>query len=98
MNRIFYDYIDVFTVVYIDDLMIFSMDPQSHLGDLNTVFSSLTDHKLYVSPKNCEFMNSELLFLSMIIGKNIQVDPKEVKVLREWPKPKTLTDVNNLWV
>ncbi len=96
MNRIFYDCVDVFMVVYMDDLLIFSKDEKSHLEHLRTVLSRLKDHKLYVSPKKCEFMKSEISFLGMIVGKGgTKVDPKKVEVLREWPTPKTLTDVRS---
>ncbi len=38
MNQIFYDCIDVFMVVHMDDLLIFSKDQKSHTKHLNTVF------------------------------------------------------------
>ena len=55
MNQIFYDCIDVFLVVYMDDLLIFSKDEESHYRNLETVLSLLKEHKLYASPKKCEF-------------------------------------------
>ena len=48
MNRIFYDCLDVFMVVHMDDLLIFSKDEKSHLKHLNIVLSGLKDHQLYV--------------------------------------------------
>ena len=96
MNQIFYDCIDAFLFVYTDDLLVFSKDLDSHLKHLNTVLSRLKDNKLYVSPQNCEFIKSEISFLGMIVGKEgLKVDPKKVEVLRDWPKPKTLTNVRN---
>lgn len=96
MNQIFYDCVDVFMVVYMDDLLIFSKDEKSHLEHLDIVLSRLKDHQLYVSPKKCEFMKTEISFLGLIVGqKGLRVDPKKVEVLREWPQPKTLTDVRS---
>ena len=96
MNQIFYDCIDVFLAVYMDDLLIFSKDHDSHLEHLDTVLSRLKNHKLYVSPKKCDFMRSEISFLGMIVGKGgLKVDPKKIEVLRDWPTPKTLTDVRS---
>ena len=41
-------------------------------------------------------MKTEISFLGLVVGQNgLRVDPKKVKVLREWPKPKTLTDVRS---
>ncbi len=64
MNQIFYDCIDVFMVVYMDDLLVFSKDENSHIKHLNSVLSRLRDHQLYVSPKKFEFM--KLKFLSLV--------------------------------
>ena len=96
MNRIFYDCVDVFLVVYMDDLLIFSKDEKSHFEHLNIVLSRLADHKLYVSSKKCEFMKAEINFLGLIVGKNgVRVDPKKVEVLKNWRKPKSLTEVRS---
>ncbi len=62
LNRICHDCVDVFTVVYMDDSLIFSKDEKSHLEHLNMVLSRLKDHWLYVSPKKCEFMKPEISF------------------------------------
>ncbi len=94
MNRIFYDCLDVFMDVYLDDLLIFSEEEKSHIQHLNTVLSHLKDHKLYVSPTKCECMNSEISFLAMIVGtEGIKFDPIKVEVLKKLPIPTTLTDL-----
>ena len=96
MNRIFYDCVDVFLVVYMDDLLIFSKDEESHIKHLNTVLCRLREHKLFVSPKKCEFMKSEIDFLGLVVGKNgIRVNPLKVEVLKSWPRPQSLTDVRS---
>ena len=96
MNRIFYDCIDVFMVVYMDDLLIFSKDEKSHIEHLKVVLSRLEDNELYVSPKKCEFMKSEISFLGMNVGKGgIRVDEKKTEILKNWPKPTSLTDVRS---
>ncbi len=96
MNRIFYDYLDFFMVVYMDDLLIFSKDEKSHLKHLNIVLSRFKDHQLYVSAKKYELMKQEISFLGIIVGRGgIKVDPKKIDVLQNWSKPLTLTDVRS---
>ena len=96
MNRIFYDCIDVFMVVYMDDLLIFSKDRSTHYKHIETVLSRLKENKLYISPQKCEFMRDEISFLGMIVGNGgIKVDRKKIQILREWPKPKSLTEVRS---
>lgn len=99
MNPIFYDCVDVLMVVCIDDLFIFCKNEEFHLEHLNIVLSRLNYHELYVSPKKCEFMKSEISFLTIIVGNGgIKVNPKKVEILREWPKHKTLRDVRSFMV
>jgi len=96
MNQIFHDCIDEFLVVYIDDLLIFSKDRESHYSHLETVLSRLEEHELYVSPKKCEFMTDELDFLGLVIGKRgVRVNDKKVNILRTWPRPISLTDLRS---
>ncbi len=96
MNRFFYDCLDVFMIVCMDDLLIFGKDENSYLKYLNIVLSRLKDHQLYVSPTKYEFMKLEISFLGMIVGKGgIKVDPKKVHVLQNWPNPMTLIDVRS---
>ena len=76
MNRIFYDCVDLFMVIYLDDLLIFSKDEESHLKHIEIVLSRLKENKLFVSPKKCEFMKTEIKFLGLIVGRDgLQVNP-----------------------
>lgn len=89
MNRIFYDCIDMFLVVSMDDLL-----EVSHIQHLETVLKRLSEHELYASPKKCELMKDEIEFLGLIIGRNgIKVNPKKAEILRTWPNPKRLTEI-----
>ena len=96
MNQIFYDCIDDFLVVYMDDLLVFSKDEESHLKHLETVLSRLEEHELYVSPKKCEFLQSEIDFLGFLVGKDgLRVNPKKIEVLKTWPVPKSLLEIRS---
>ena len=96
MNEIFHDCIDEFLVVYIDDLLVFSKNEESHYRHLEIVLQRLKEHELYVSPKKCEFFKDEMDFLGLLIGKNgIKVNPKKVEILKTWPKPDSITDLRS---
>ena len=44
----------------------------------------------------CSFMTKKLLFLGFIVhGDAIQVDEEKVKVIRDWPTPRILTEVKS---
>ncbi len=96
MNSIFTDYIDDFMVIYMDDLLVYSKSVEDHMIHVRQVLQRLRENHLYVSPRKCDFMKSEIEFLGMIVGHNeIKVDDREIEAIREWPKPKTITDVRS---
>ena len=96
MNNIFHDCLDEFMVVYMDDLLIFSKDKESHYKHLEIVLSRLKEHELYVAPKKCEFFEENIDFLGLLIGKDgLQVNPEKVEILKTWPKPASVTDIRS---
>lgn len=63
---------------------------------LDIVLSRLKEDKLSISPNKCEFLQTEIKFLGLIVGRNgIKVDPSKVEILQTWPKPRTLTEVRS---
>lgn len=97
MNRIFYDCIDKFLVVYLNDALVFSKSEVEHIKHLEKVLSRFREHKLYVSPKKCNFMRYEMGFLWLIVDKDgIRVDPSKVDVIISWLRPEKLTDLRSL--
>ncbi|GBO41428.1 Transposon Ty3-I Gag-Pol polyprotein [Araneus ventricosus] len=75
---------------YVDDLLIASVDEESHKSDLDLVFSKLREHGIVVNPQNCVFGQSELEFLGFLVSSNgISPLPEKVQFLKEFPLPKT---------
>lgn len=96
MNQVFYDCIDVFMVVYMDDLLIYSRTREEHMRHLQPVFSRLRSERLYVSPKKCSFLRPETEFLGMLVSREgARVNPEKGRVVREWPRPTSLTELRS---
>jgi hypothetical protein len=56
----------------------------------------LRQHELFIKLKKCNFLTSRLVFLGFIISsEGVHVDKEKVKAIRDWPKPKTITDVRS---
>jgi hypothetical protein len=55
MNRVFHDYLDQFTVVFIDDILIYSKTSEEHKEHLCKVLERLRSKKLYAKLEKCEF-------------------------------------------
>jgi hypothetical protein len=79
MNSVFMDYLDMFVVVFIDDILIYSQSEEEHADHLKMVLQRLRDHQLYANLSKCEFWINEVLFLGHIINKEgLAADSKKV--------------------
>ena len=82
MNRVFRDFLDKFIVVFIDDILIYSVDRETHEEHLRLALQRLREEKLYAKFSKCEFWLSEVMFLGHIIsGKGVMVDPSKVQAV-----------------
>jgi hypothetical protein len=79
MNRVFHDYLDQFTVVFIEDILIYSKTPDEHLWK---ALERLQREKLHAKLEKCEFFLDSVSFLKyMIFNKEVAIDPEKVKVV-----------------
>jgi hypothetical protein len=68
MNDIFWEYMDKFVVVYLNDILIFSKDQETHDKHVRLVFATLREHGLYAKMEKCEFDKSSVAFLGYVIS------------------------------
>ena len=55
MNRVFRPYVDQFVVVFLDDILVYSNDRESHETHLRVVLETLRKEQLYAKLSKCEF-------------------------------------------
>jgi hypothetical protein len=55
INRVFHKYLDLFVVVFIDDILVYSTNHQEHEEYLKKVLDILREGKLFAKLKKCEF-------------------------------------------
>ena len=84
MNRVLADL--PFVLVYLDDILVFSKSAEEHAEHLKQVLARLREHKLYAKMAKCFFFRDSVEFLGHVVSADgVQVDPKKVSVIREWP-------------
>ena len=54
-HRVFQPYLDQFVVVFVYDILIYSMSEEEHEGHLTIFLQILRDHRLYAKFSKCEF-------------------------------------------
>ena len=96
MNRMFHEYLDVFVVVFIDDILVYSKTKEEHAVHLGLVLDTLRKNQFYAKLKKCAFWLSEVGFLGHVINENgITVDPKNVASVVKWRRPISVTEVRS---
>ena len=96
MNNVFHDCIDNFIVIYLDDLLIFSSTMEEHLEHLETVLSRLKENELYASTKKCSFLQEEVEFLGLRVGRDgVHIGRDRVEAIEEWPRPTSVTEIRS---
>ena len=94
MNHLFRKHLNKTVLIYLDDILIFSKTPEEHLQHIQEVLQIIEANGLSVKTSKCHFFQQELKFLGHIISKDgIRPDPEKVQAVKDWPKPKTQTDV-----
>lgn len=94
MHQAFRPFLDVFVLVFLDDILIYSKTLEEHEKHVEQVLQVLRDNKLYAKESKCELFRREVEFLGHIVGRDgIKMMEDKVKAIRDWPIPKKVTDV-----
>jgi hypothetical protein len=97
MNRVFHMYLDLFVIVFIDDILIYSTNHQEHQEHLKTVLNVLREKQLFAKLKKCEFWMEKVSFLGHVISKDgVAVDPSKVEVVVKWERPTNVHEIERL--
>ena len=92
MSNIFSRYLDKFFLVFIEDIMVYSNNKQEHKEHLHVVQQVLREHQLYAKFSKCNFYKPQIQYLGHIISKRgIAVDPKNIKSIKDWSTPTSVT-------
>ena len=70
MNRIFKPYLDLFVIVIIDDILVYSKSKKEHEEHLRMVLEMLREKKLYAKFSKCEFWLDSVSFLGHVVSKD----------------------------
>ena len=65
---------------------------------LDLILAHLLVLQLYAKESKCEFGMTELLYLGHIISvEGVQVDPKKIRAIVDWPTPTNLTQLKGFF-
>ena len=97
MNEVLRPVLGKCAVVYLDDIIIFSPNPQQHTKDLRQVLKLIHDAKLQIKTRKCKFFQKSLKFLGHEISEEgIKTDPDKIKTMNEIQPPQDVKGVQSL--
>ena len=96
IKRLFKQYLDLFVIVFIDDILIYSKSEEEHEQHLRIALQTLKDHRLYAKFSKCEFWLQEVKFLGHVISQQgIAVDSSKTDAVANWTRPTNATEVRS---
>jgi len=67
MNSVFYEFLDEFVIIFIDDILVYSKSPEEHEVRMRRVIEKLRELKLFAKLSKCSFRQREMGFLGHIV-------------------------------
>src|SRR3954464_11801724 len=96
MTYLFQEWLDVFVLLYLDDILVCSKSEAEHDEHLRLVLQKLREHRYYVKFSKFEFWLDKVNFLGHVISaEGIAVDPNRVRTIQEWAPPKNVKQLRS---
>ena len=75
-----------FALAYMDDILIYSNDLESHKKHIKIILKLLAENHLYTKPSKCELIRHKVSFLGYIVGNGSrELDPNITQAIKDWP-------------
>ena len=80
VNQVLHDLLDQFCVAYLDDILIYSENPDNHENHVRQVLIRLAKSGLFVKGEKCEFNVKKTRFVGFIISHDhLAMDPAKIE-------------------
>ena len=96
MNALLGEYLDKFVLVFLDNILIYSANPQDHAKHLRKVLGKLREHKLYAKASKCEILKTSMEFLGQQICRDgMTTIEAKLKAVQDWATPEDVKGVRS---
>ena len=97
VNHMFHPQIGRNVEVYVDDMLVKSLDEERHMDDLQETFDTLRRHQMKLNPNKCTFGISSGKFLGFMVSqKEIEANPDKIQAILDMEPPKNIKEVQSL--
>ena len=96
VNHMFRPQIGWNVEVYVDDMLVKSLDEKKHLDDLQETFDTLRQYNMKLNPSKCAFGVSLGKFLGFMVSqKGIKMNPNKIQAILNMEPPKNVKEVQS---
>jgi hypothetical protein len=82
INDILREYLDIFVVAYLNDILIYSINKKNHIEQMNLVLKALGKAGMRINKPKYTFHAKEMEFLGYIVSSDrIKIDPKKIQAV-----------------
>ena len=96
MNDIFQDMSDIFVIVYLDDILVYSELVEEHRDHVQQVLNHLRENNLHVKPKKSLFHMQSIEFLGFMVSPaSVAMDIAKTEAISKWLTPSNVKQVQS---
>ncbi|CCO36088.1 hypothetical protein RSOLAG1IB_11825 [Rhizoctonia solani AG-1 IB] len=96
MNDLFQDLLDVYVIIYLDDILIFSKNEVEHKFHVHNVLQHLETAQLFCKGSKCKFHCTRVEYLGIIVSdQGFSLDKLKIQAVQDWPVPTTVKQVQS---
>ena len=86
--------IDISVVMYLDDILVYSDDPEQHSAHVQEVLTWLRCNQLYARAEKCEFPCNSCKYLGYMLSPNgLMMVQNKIQAIQDWPEPHKVWDI-----
>ena len=97
VNHMFRPQIGRNVEVYVNDMLVKSLDEGKHLDDLQETFNTLRRYNMKFNPNKCAFGVASGKFLGFMVShRGIEANPEKIKAILDMKSPQSIKEIQSL--
>lgn len=94
IHEVLREYLDIFVIVFLDDILIYSTEEGQHEQHVRTVLKALLTAGLFAKLPKCLFSVKRVPFLGYVItDTGVEMEADRVSTIVNWPEPESVREV-----
>jgi len=94
MNNIFFNFLNVCVIIYLDDILIYLNNIVEHYWHIKEVLKHLHKAGLYAKAEKYKFYSESVEYLRYILSpSSLIIFDNKIKIIQDWLKPKKVKDI-----